>query len=491
MDFLDPKKQRAHRIRLFVGYALMAFVISVTALLLVFQAYGYNFNLQTGDITQNGIVFVDAHPEAAEVYINGQLKGTTDRRLILPANHYTLELRRAGYRTWQRQFTLMGGKIERFVYPFLFPEELVTKEVQLYASAPGFASQSPDRRWLVVREPNAPFTFSLVDLNSEIASSVTLALPPNLFNQACYRHDIQTVEWSSNNRHVVLKHSFEQGSEFVLVDREEPALSSNLTRLFADHNFTGIALRDKRFDRYYLHDQTTKTLKSAELQTRTATVVLGDVLQFQPHGDDVLLYITSAGAAEGRVLVRMLENNEAFTLLDFPVNSRYLIDIARFENKWYVVAGAAADQKIYVLRDPTKALRRNPGVKLIPAATLRLDDAQFVSFSTNARFIAAQSGSRFAVYDAETASSYRYDSGHTVTGGHKAVWMDGHRLALSSNNKVQVFDYDGTNSQSLSAGFNGLPPYFDRDYTAQYSFANSQIQGRAALLRTELRVAPR
>lgn len=490
MDFLDPKKQKSHRIRLYIGYVLMVIAISLISLLLVFQAYGYNLNFQTGDITQNGLLFVDAHPESAGVYLNNQFKGNTDQRLILPAADYTLQLKRDGYRTWQRSFPLAGGRIERYVYPFLFPEKLVTSESQLYIAPPQFASQSPDRRWLIVTQPNTVLAFALTDLNTNLSNSQPLALPATLFTLTGAKHDIQAVEWSTDNRHLVLKHTFDTGVEFVLIDREVPANSQNLSNIFANTPFTDISLRDKRFDRYYLFNQPAQTLLTADLQAPVVAPALEKVLQFKPHGASTLLYVTTADADAGRVLVKILDNGQTYNLRDFPADSAYLLDIARFANRWYIAAGAVKDQKVYILKDPMAALQRLPGVKLIPATTLRMTGGQYVSFSTNARFVAVQGGNRFAVYDAETDRSYNYSSGLEPNPSQKANWMDGHRLTLVSKGQLYVFDFDGTNQQSLSPAYDALPPFFDSSYSALYVLAPSVVQGRAALVRSELIVKP-
>src|SRR6476619_6690047 len=118
MDFLDPKKKRANRIRLYIGYALMAIALGIGTLILVFEANGYDLDPKTGSVIQNGLVFVDAHPIAATVNVDGQEKGQTDARLILTAGDHNIELKRDGYRTWQKQIDLEGSVIRRFAYPF-------------------------------------------------------------------------------------------------------------------------------------------------------------------------------------------------------------------------------------------------------------------------------------------------------------------------------------------------------------------------------------
>lgn len=490
MDFLDPQKKRSHRNRLYIGYALIVMIISIVSVWLVFVAYGYNLNFQTGVITQNGLVFVDAHPVAADIYINGKYKDKTDQRLILPSDYYDLELKSSGYRTWQQKFTLAGGKIERFVYPFLFPEKLESNETQLYAAPPSLVTQSPDRRWLIVNHVQSPLSFILTDLSSEATTAAPISVPLSLFNRAGNKHIIEATEWSTDNRHVVVKHTFDTGAEFVMIDIETPASSRNLSRIFAGITFTDVFLRDKRFDRYYLHNQETQEVYAAELDNGALNLLLRDVFKLKSHGEDVILYVTKAGAAEGRALVRIFEDGENYTLRDLPDDPVYLLDIARFENRWYIVAGAVKEKKIYVLRDPVKVLQRSATPKLVPAAILRLDNAENVSFSTNARFIASQAGSRFAVYDAETDEIHRYDTTLDLLPGIKANWMDGHRMTLISKEKVEVFDFDGTNRQTLSPSYSNTAPYFDRDYKWLYTLTNSSVNGRAALLRTDLTVKP-
>lgn len=487
MDFLDPKKRKAHLRRLYIGYGLMAVLVLSMAGLLALQALGWSIDPRTGTITQNGLVFVNSQPVAADIFLNGQNKGTGDQRLVLPAGNYNLELRAEGYRPWQRQFFLEGGHIERLVYPFLFPDKLQTDQLQLYESEPPLATQSPDRRWLLVQKPSSLSEFELYDLNLDVPLPIDLTLPANLLTATGSHHRLEMVEWSTDNRRVILKHIFSGGSEFILVDREVTADSVNLNLIFPNVPFTSIRLKDKKFDRFYLHDSASGTLRQAELQSRRVSVTLENVLQFIPHGDDVILYVTPSSTDKSKVVATVLDGEEKFAIKQYPAKDKYLLEIARYDDTWYVVSGAVSEGKVYVARNPMDASRQTKDAKLIPAAILRIENGQFVSFSHNARFIAAQSGSRFAVYDAETDRIFRYDTELKLPPNHQAVWMDGHRLTVNSNSKTIVFDYDGINRQTLVNAHPNFKPFFKQDYADLYTIGPApNIDGRSALLRTSL-----
>ncbi len=80
-----------------------------------------------------------------------------------------------------------------------------------------------------------------------------------------------------------------------------------------------------------------------------------------------------------------------------------------------------------------------------------------------------------------------YDVSPGLETGHKAAWMDGNRLSSVSDGKAVVFDFDGTNKQTLVAADPAFPPLFNPDFKWLYTFAPSlTVPGRAAITRTDL-----
>jgi hypothetical protein len=487
MDFLDPRKRRTHSIRLFVGYALVGLALLIATGLIALYTYGFDLNRKTGTIIQNGLVFVDAAPESTDIYLNGESKGKTSSRLVIAEGQYSIELRRNGYRTWKKQFSLEGSEIQRLVYPLLFPEKLVSKELQLYSNNPRVATISPDRKWLLVQKPGSLTEFEVYDLTTTTNSPVTLTLPASLVTAADGTHTMELSEWSNDNRRVVIKHNYSGGVEYLLVDREAPNESQNLTKFFVRPNVQ-VTLRDKKYDQYYLHDQSTLSLSTAELKSSTVTPLLEKVLAFKPHSADIILFSTES-TTEGKELLKLKSGTDIYTLREITKGDVQLLDIARFDNHWYVAGGSNAEGKVYVFRDPVNVLKRKDGTPATPVAALKQDNPRFVSFSANARFLAVQSGGMFTVYDAEEVKQSRYDTKLAMPATYRATWMDGHRLSAVVDGIVRVFDFDGTNQQTLVKADPNVLPFFDKEYKALFTISPSTaVAGKTALVRTELRV---
>lgn len=488
MDFLDPAKKRAHTIRLFIGYGLMAILIGMAAVILLYRTYGYDFDRSTGTVIQKGLLFLSAGPESADIYINGEKhRSRTDLRTELPSGDYTVELRRDGYRSWKRSFNLQGGNILRLVYPRLFPEQLVTRDEFLYADEPALSMQSPDRRWLMIQNPDKINEFTIYDLNNPADAPVQAVFPTALFSSADGGSPRLTLaEWSTDNRHVLVRHDYGDGHEFIMLDREEPAESYNVNRTFKI-NPTNVVLRDKSYDRLYLYEADGGVLQTAELRDTRVRPLLTKVLAFKPHGDDVLVYALDGGSKSKTTALMIREGDNSYQLTSVPRHSSYLLDVARYNDSWYYAVGSAPDKRVRVYKNPVEFLRRDTQQVPVPVAVLRVDAPQYLGFSQNARMIGLQGRQNFAVYDAETERQYAYKLPNPLAKGVRAEWMDGHRYAVVSEGKTLVFDYDGINIQALTNVSPRHRPYFDRDYEALYTIGPSpMVEGRTALIRTEL-----
>ena len=471
MEFLDPKKQRAHTIRLLVGYMFIGLALILATTILIFQANG--FGIKNGEVFQNGLVFVSSTPSPADVKVSGMTtKRQTNTRFVIPAGQYTFELSRSGYRNWKRAINVEGGVVVRFDYPFLFPSKLTTKTVKKYDAAPSVTLHSPDRRWLLLPGATTFGTFDQFDLSKpDDLTPSTVTISGDLLADAAGAHNWQLGEWSTDNKHILIKHLYGKDltqSEYILLDREDPTKSVNLTSTFGVSG-SKIELRDKAYDEYYIHDSTTGNLFTASLKETTPKLYLQRVIAFKTHGKDRVLYATDQGTPAGKVAIKQKDGDDTFTLRLVPNGTTYLLDLTQYKGAWYVVLGAQSDNRTYVFKNPLDKLRDKKDDVLVPVHILKTATPTYVAFSDNARFIMAENGASFAVYDAENDKGYAYELKVPIDAPQThATWMDGHRMSVVSGGKLVVFEFDDANQETLSAQSPAHLPLFDRNYENLY-----------------------
>jgi hypothetical protein len=475
MDFLDPRKRKNSRLKLMVGYGLIAVFIGLGTIILDYAANGYGIDTKTGQITENGLLFLDSKPGGTEIWLNGQDQNAkTSSRMILNAGQYTIELKKDGYRDWKRTISLAEHGTSRYVYPFLFPTKLNPVSLKSYAAAPGLVTESPDRHWLLVQNSIDPKTlaFDVYDTNNVIKQPLSIdsiQIPASILTGAADSIGaFKEVEWSTDNDHLLMQHTYAGGTEFVVISRSDPATSFNVNKTFSVAP-SQVAMFDKKVDQLYLYDSVNKTLRQADVGKQTITPLVSGALAFKVIDKNMFIYVT-ADAKPGQATAHVWDNGKAYTLSSFALGANYLIDAAQFQGHWYYALGSDASDRANIYKDPIDNLN-NPTIgKAIPMVALDVNGGTKVSFSANARFVAVEAGQQFGVYDFETDTPYQYTLNAPLA--TPMEWMDGHRLIGNSGSNIVVTDYDSTNQQTLVptllSSSTGL---FSRDYNQFFTLA--------------------
>ncbi len=478
MDFLDPRKKRAHSIRLAIGHTLMGLIVVIGTYILVSQAYGFDVDKRTGNVIRNGLVFVDSAPDKANVYVNGvQQRNKTNTRLALPEGQYGLSLKKDGYRDWSRNFEMKGGYVERFNYPMLIPSQLQSTSLQTINKLPSVGLQSPDRRWVLLPSDTTGASigsFTQYDLNTlkdKKPTTSTVNFPAGLFNPATGEHRITLVEWASDNKNVLIKHEFTGGFEYIVLDRDEPGKSVNVNKQL-NTNPDKVSLLDKKPDLLHLYTSAGGVLQKANLKDKKVTPVLTDVTSYKSHGDNVLLYAQAITKELTKNRVFLKDGDKTYNLQDLPISANIPLEIARYDNNWFVAVGSDAEQKTFVYKNPQNYINDNKDKRPGPITILKTTSPiSNLAFSQNTQFIMVNSSQHFGVYDAENDRTFAYDLPELFYQSVKPVWMDGHRIIVNTGTQTMIFDYDGQNIQKLMNSDKTLPVFFNRDYTFVYNVA--------------------
>lgn len=473
MEYLDPRSRRLHTIRLMIGYGLMTILIFTATMILVYRAYGFDVDRKTGQVIQNGLVYLDSAPDKASVYINGELqKNRTNTSFLLKEGNYTITLKRDGYRDWNKQIDLRGGDIYRINYPMFFQNDLSTKELtSVGRTDQAFYSQSPDRRWILSSTISRPLVYTQFDLknlesNNTPVSSV-LNFPNEVFTTSDEASIFEVIEWSNDNQHFLVKHSYGQTVEFVMLNRDRPETSFNINKLLGV-NPVAITLLDKNFDKWVLTDASGNlTIMDAR---KNLAQFAKSTTSYKTFNENIIVYSQKSPDGQGQAVY--IKQNDTTKLLTKIKTGTVAVDITKYGDHFYVAVASSGDKKTYIYKDPWQRLLKNPGMSIAPLAIFHSKNSDFsgLSFSGNSRYAFVRDGQHFSTYDIEMDKSYSFNFGQKIDDNTKVRWMDGTRLLVLSNGVNYSVEYDGTNVQKLIPSISYKSLFFDRDYVTMYAF---------------------
>jgi hypothetical protein len=470
MDYLDPKKKREHKIRLLVGYSLFAVAIGFATVLLVYMANGYYLDRATGEVIQNGLMYVDARPGSADIYLNGEKqRGGTDARLVVPAGKYTIDLKREGYRNWSRSLVLEGGSLRRLTYARLIPTTLTTSSTIDLRSDPVDISQSIDKKWLVLSYADNPLLMQSIDLEQATVAPVAVQLPQTIVSNPNGR--IKIIEWADDNKTFLATYTVGESVEYLLVDRENPALAQNLTAVYGDAELQ-IQLQDRKKDLFFAYKPSSKSIFTASLSDGLSTVpILTKVETFKTFGRDWILYMTPS-TTDGLIDLRFKRGDKDILIRHAKKAESYLLQLAKLGTAPVMGFSSTEEDKAFIYNDPEKYLNDNPGVQ-IPIATtvLRVEDPIDLRISADSSVVMAYGPTNFASHEFEADRSYTFKVDAVVDPAKELRWIDGQHFQFSSNGTQMMADFDGSNVYDLVPSIASLGSFYREDFSLMYTFA--------------------
>ncbi len=470
MDYLDPKKKQARKNRLLLGYGLIAIAIAIATVLLVYVANGWFIDRNTGQVIQNGLVYLDSNPGGAEVYINSELQRTkTDARLVIPEGLYNFDIKKDGYRAWERSIQLEGGSLRQLTYAKLIPEELETAAALDLRSNPTAVSQSIDKRWLVTSYVENPLSLTITDLDQATISAVALEIPASLVADPLAGR-VEIVDWSNDNRHFLASYSVGTEISYLSIDRENPALSRNLNTLFADKTLE-IGMRDRKFDQFFVYNPTTKIISTASIRDGVSTEpYVSKVIDYKTFGTDWVLYITESGE-EGLVDVKFKRGDREMLIKQIKTADSYLLQLAKLGNAPVMGFSSPIENRAVIYNDPEDYINKNPGLKMPIATTvLRVVNPIDLRISADSSVILAYGPENFASHEFDADKSYNFEAGVPVDTMKEIRWIDGQHFLFSSEGKQNMIDFDGSNRYELVTSIPALSSMYSENLSLMYSF---------------------
>lgn len=93
------------KIRVLVLFSTLTIII-LFAYLFSLYARGYRFNRQTWRFSPSGLLVVKSNPDAAQIFIDNEVKGVTNNNISLAPGTYDVTIKKEGYYDWYKRLTI-------------------------------------------------------------------------------------------------------------------------------------------------------------------------------------------------------------------------------------------------------------------------------------------------------------------------------------------------------------------------------------------------
>ncbi|MBL8159708.1 PEGA domain-containing protein [Candidatus Saccharibacteria bacterium] len=440
----DPAiRRRRDRLRFF-GYGAMTIATILLAVLSIYFVLGYRVN-KSLQVEQGGLMKFDSRPRGATVTLNGVQARQTRYQVNAETGEHTIRYEREGYHPWQKTVSLHAGEVLWLEYARLIPT-LVTTQPVADLAAVHQASTAPDREWMLLHATPETPVFSLVDARNEGKPVITeLALPAAAFTVPAEGKpslfDIQM--WSRDSDFVLIRHSFNDADvEYIRLPVGDPARAENVSRLF------GLPLASLRFAEgsnavFFAQGTDASLLRLDRGDPAKPVTIAKSVVAFDELNEGSVAYaVRPDPAVAERQLFIWQRNGEKRTRIktineDVPMQLQF--------NQYYshTYLTEVYGSHLEVTEDPLLAPR-----KTIISQSLSFTPAALQASPGN-RFIMSQTGESIAVFDIELSQLYTFTS--PAEARLPLQWADDHHIAMTGNGSLRLVEFDGTNSQHITA----------------------------------------
>jgi hypothetical protein len=448
------KKQLLIRRIFFSTVATLAVLIILTVTILFML--GFRLDSGNGRLEQGALLQFDSTPNAADVSIDGQATGVrTAGKQTVSAGDHTVLYTKAGYENWSRSLDFAAGTLTWLDYARMVPKERTAEKVATYATIIG-AKASPDMKFMLLQEDAAVPQFQLADLRSAEVRISTLDIPASVYSEAAtagVAHSFSIDQWNDGGRYVLIKHIYNDRSEWLMVDTENVAQTINITRLlsvtFTDLEFAGTNGRSL----FGLVDD--KNIRKLDLSSATLSrALVSNVSSFELFDTNTISYTgTDPNDATKQVAGVYRDGDDQPHVLRTvdSLDTVLKIAVGEYFNDNYVAI--AEGPEVTILKGNYQVTSTDDMTNLKPFATMSLTSSVTnLSFSPTSDYIVAANGDSFKTYEIEHSRS----AGGTVDSSPAAAstplqWLDTAHVWNRQNNTLVMRDFDNSNVYSINA----------------------------------------
>lgn len=444
---------------------------------------GYSFNRDDGRIEQGGLLQFGTTPSGAKVLLNGDdTDSRTTAKSTVPSGTHTVRYELDRYRPWEKTILIKPAQVGWINYARLIPNETPPQAVRTFEKIQDIM-ESPKRSYILVNEDTSKPQYTVVDIRADEVQYVAVAIPESVYTTTGSSHRFTLVSWSENENAALVKHTYGKSTEWLLLDRDEPEESLNITKMFKiDSDKLSFAGGNERL----LFEETGKQVRRLNLDNGETSVVLAsDYADLKVYDEKTVIYTTPLDQF-GALTVGFanLDLREQLTIrTHFGSFSPFYADMGTYFHERYIAT--VRGNQLIIDKGTLPSVNSTAVLKRVLMKEIP-EGAKNVEFSSNGRFVVVEYADGFATYDLELA---KFDEVKWHRQEKKQLpleWLDEYMVWSANGDMLRVYDFDGANQQDIMPVTNGMPVTLNPD--GEYIYGVLQTDDGYELRRATLRL---
>lgn len=470
-----PSKQRQIIMRIFV-YGLMTLTVVGLVGVSLLYILGYRFDQKDRKVEQSGLVQYVTAPAGATIEVDGTnlTSKSPAKSVTLPGKHEFV-MWREGYEMWRKSLSITAGTLTWLNYTRLVPKE---RPVQVVEQLPKLAATlaSPNNKYIAVLPDASQPAITMYNITGDDIKQSTISLSSEDYSEsttAGVSHRFAFVEWDKDGRYLLLTHIYNDKTEWLVIDRQNSRLVSNVTRTM------GITMSTAQFadtSGSVLYALVENTVRKINITNETvSSPLVGDVEEFHLYDNHLVSYVSVSNQSTGHREVGIVKEGKK----SIPIYS----SSAPITTPLHVVAGHYFDKDYLVVSEGKKVTIWNgtfPEVSndiqaLQKTTTFTLkDDITSLQLSPEDRFIIAQHGADFVSYDLErkTLSSVAHQAG--ISEPRTLQWLDEYYIWSDRSDVLTIREFDGANEHTINSVASGFDATLSDNGKYLYSIGKTE-----------------
>lgn len=480
-----PSKNKALAARV-LTYTLMT--VSVVTLVTVSLLYtlGYRFDTKDKQLELSGLIQFATTPAGATVEIDGvrhdQISPTKE---TVNAGSHEFVMWREGYETWRKTVSIESGTLTWLNYARLVPKNRTAEAV---ASMPSLAQTlaSPDKRFMAAVPDASKPVVTFYNLTADTMSETSMSLTSDNYSEAAtpqVMHHFELDQWDQDGRFLIVRHSYNDKTEWLVIDRQDGKMVTNITRtfdvaiskaMFADNSGT------------LLYAMIDSTLRKIDLRQATISAPLvSGITEFDIYGN-VVGYVHAADPASGKRQAGLIKDGgKPVTLYtsSSPAQMPVHIALSRYFNNDYAVVSDGVRVTVMSGSFPTSQTERG---RLKTSSTFAFSsDVAWLQLSPAGRFVIVQNAASYASFDLERQELSPLATLAGTTTPRQVDWLDDYYVWSDRSDTLTMREFDGANQHAINQVVTGFDASLSQNGRWLYSIGR-QSNGHFQLQRVRM-----